>query len=56
MGFSFRKTMPVGRSARVNISKSGASVSKKVGRTTVNSRGRATVRLGKGTAFRFKLW
>ena len=56
MGFSFRKTVPVGRKARVNISKSGASGSKKAGPLTVNSRGRATVRLGKGSAIRIKLW
>ncbi len=56
MGFTFHKRKRLGRSASLNLSKSGASLSKRVGRTTVSSRGRGSVRLGKGLSFRFKLW
>jgi len=56
MSFSIRKTVPVTRSARVNVSKRGASMSKTAGRVTVNSRGLGRVRVAKGLSFRFKLW
>lgn len=52
MGFSYRKSVRAGKGRRVNLSKSGASVSQSVGPVTVNSRGRFTVRLGKGLAYR----
>lgn len=55
MGFSYRKRVRTGRSSWLNVSKSGVSESKRVGRLTVNSRGQARVRLGKGFSFRFKL-
>lgn len=55
MGFVFRKTKSLGSGARLNVSKHGASVSKKAGPITLNSRGRARVRLGKGISFRFKI-
>lgn len=55
MGFVFRKRKSLGRNAWVNLSKSGASVSKRAGRVTVSSRGRGSVRLFKGLSFRFKL-
>jgi len=54
MGIFFRKTVKVGKNSRVNLSKSGASVSTKVGPVTLNSRGRVTVRLGKGFSWRIK--
>ncbi len=56
MPFSIRKTIPVTRSARVNVSKRGASMSKTAGRVTANTRGRGRVRVAKGLSFRFKLW
>jgi len=56
MSFSIRKTIPVTRSARVNVSKRGASMSKTASRVTVNTRGRGRVRVAKGLSFRFKLW
>jgi len=56
MPFSIRKTVPVTRSARVNVSQRGASMSKTAGRVTVNSRGLGRVRVAKGLSFRFKLW
>lgn len=53
MGLIWNRRKRVGRGTNVNLSKSGASVSKRVGPVTVSSRGRASVRLGKG--LRFKL-
>ena len=38
----------------MNLSGRGASVSKKVGPVTLNSRGRATIRLAKGLSFRIR--
>lgn len=55
MGFVWRKRVRVGKTGAVNLSKSGASVSKRAGRVTVNSRGRGSIRLGKGISWRFKL-
>lgn len=52
MGLIFRKSIRVGKGTRVNLSKSGASVSKRVGPITVNSRGHVRVRLGGGFSFR----
>lgn len=53
MGWFFRKRVNLGNGVGVNLSKSGASVSKKVGRVTVNSRGKGSIRIGKGLSFRF---
>lgn len=55
MGIVFSKRKKLGKTTALNLSKSGASVSKKAGRVTVNSRGRGSVRLAKGLSFRFKL-
>ena len=52
MGFIFRKRVRLGRTAHVNLSKSGASVSERAGRVTVNSRGRVSVRILPGLSFR----
>ena len=52
MGLIFRRRVRVGRDSWANVSGSGVSVSKRVGRVTVNSRGRATVRLGRGISWR----
>ncbi|MBG0739015.1 DUF4236 domain-containing protein [Paeniglutamicibacter antarcticus] len=52
MGLSFRKTMKLGKKTRLNVSKSGISASRKAGPITVNSRGRVTIRLGKGISWR----
>lgn len=54
-GFRFRKTKNLGDGTRVNYSKSGASVTKKVGPISVNSRGRVTLRIAKGLSFSKKL-
>jgi hypothetical protein len=55
MGFVFRRRKRLGQGLNLNVSKSGASVSKKVGRVTVSSRGRGSIRIAKGLSFRFKL-
>jgi hypothetical protein len=55
MGLVFRKRIRTGRATALNLSKSGASVSKRVGRLTVNSRGTGRVRIAKGLSFRFKI-
>ncbi|MHB1173019.1 MAG: DUF4236 domain-containing protein [Lacisediminihabitans sp.] len=52
MGFYFRKRVRLNKSAHVNLSKSGASISEKVGPVTVNSRGRVTVRILPGLTWR----
>jgi hypothetical protein len=53
MGLILRKTARLGKTGRVNVSRSGVSVSKKFGRfVTVNSRGRITIRLAPGISFR----
>lgn len=52
----FQRRVRAGRRTTVNLSKSGASVSKRAGRVTVNSRGRASIRTPvKGLSIRFKL-
>lgn len=53
MGLNFRRRISVGKNTNVNLSRSGAGVSRKIGPVTINSRGRTTIRLGKG--FNFKL-
>ena len=55
MGLIFRKSKSLGRGGRVNLSKTGVSVSKRVGRVTVNTRGRGRIRIAKGLSFRFKI-
>ena len=55
MGLSFRKSVRLGKALRLNVSRSGASLSQRVGRVTVNSRGRGSIRVGKGVSWRFKL-
>lgn len=53
MGFIYRKRVRLGRASWLNVSKSGLSVSKRVGRVTLNSRGGGRVRLAPGLSFRF---
>jgi len=52
MGLIFRKTKKIGKNTRLNFSKSGVSVTEKLGPVTINSRGRITIRLGKGLTWR----
>lgn len=53
MGLIYRKRVKLGRNTAVNLSKSGASASERIGPVTVNSRGRVTLRLLPGLTFRF---
>jgi hypothetical protein len=53
MGFVWRKRIKIGKGESVNLSRHGASVSKRVGRVTVNSRGRGSIRIMPGLSFRF---
>lgn len=55
MGLVFSRRKRLGRGLNLNLSKSGASVSKRVGRATVSSRGRGSVRLARGLSWRFKI-
>lgn len=52
MGIIFNRRKKVGKGTTLNVSKRSASVSKRVCPLTVNSRGRASVRLGKGLRFK----
>lgn len=52
MGFVLRKSFGLGRRTRLNLSRRGASVSRRVGPVTVNSRGGFTIRLLKGLSYR----
>ena len=52
MGISYRKRIKIGDDTYLNISKSGISVSKKVGKATINSRGTTTINLGNGITYR----
>lgn len=54
MGFTFRRSFSLGRGMRLNLSRRGASVSKRVGPLTANSRRRYSVRLMKGLSYRGK--
>jgi hypothetical protein len=57
MGLIIRKRIRVTPTEHLNVSKSGLSVSKRVGRVTLNSRGRATIRILPGISFRIgKKW
>ena len=48
MGLVFSKRKKVGKNATMNLSKSGVSISQKAGPLTINSRGKASIRLGNG--------
>lgn len=52
MGFIFNRRKTIAKGTTANVSKSGVSVSKKVGRVSVNSRGKASINLGKGIRFK----
>jgi hypothetical protein len=52
MGFSYRKRIRTGRRSWLNISKRGVSGSFRLGPFTMNSRGRSSLRLGKGLSYR----
>lgn len=51
MGLNYRKRIKLGKNSGLNLSKSGISLSQKVGPVTFNSRGRTTFRLGQGWSY-----
>jgi hypothetical protein len=53
MGFVFRKSLRLGRGRRLNLSSRGASVSQRIGRLTLSSRGGGSIRILPGLSFRF---
>lgn len=54
MGLNFRKTIKLGKRTKANVSKKGVSLSTKIGPFTFNSKGRGSVKLGKGFNYTFK--
>jgi hypothetical protein len=54
MPLIFRKSLRGPRGTRINLSKRGASVSKRFGPITVNSRGHVTLRLLPGVFWRIR--
>jgi hypothetical protein len=52
MGLVFGKRIRLGGNETVNLSKGAASVAKRVGRVTVNSRGRGSIRILPGLSVR----
>ncbi len=52
MGIQYRKRVRTGRNSWMNVSKRGVSFSARSGPFTFNSRGRTSVRLGKGLTYR----
>ena len=55
MGLVFRRSFRLGRSVRLNVSRRGVSVSRRVGRFTASSRGGFSVRLLKGLSYRGRI-
>ena len=53
MGFVVRRSLRLGRGSRLNLSNRGASISQRIGRLTLNSRGGGSIRLLPGLSFRF---
>jgi len=55
MGLVLNKRLRLSRNSSLNLSNSGASLSQRIGRVTINSRGRGSLRLLKGLSWRFKI-
>jgi hypothetical protein len=53
MPVQYRRSKSLGAGTRLNVSKSGLSVSKRVGPLTLNSRGRGSLRIAPGFSYRF---
>lgn len=51
VGLNYRRRKRLGKSAWLNVSRSGASVSRRVGRVTFNSRGGGSFRIARGLSF-----
>ncbi len=48
MGFNYRRRIKTGANSFLNLSKSGASYSRRIGRATFNSRGGGSYRICQG--------
>ena len=55
MGINYHERKKIDKNTTLNISKSGISVSRKIGNVTVNSRGKVTINLGNGIIIRQNL-
>lgn len=55
MGLVWRRRKRLGRNTYLNLSKSGPSLSRRIGPLSVSSRRRGSLRLGRGLSWRFKL-
>ncbi len=55
MGINYHGRKKIDNDTIMNISKSGISISKKIGNITVNSRGGVTINLGNGIIIRQNL-
>jgi hypothetical protein len=53
MGFVFRRSVGLGRCTRLHLSGRGASLSQRIGRLTLSSRGGGSFRILPGLSFRF---
>lgn len=53
MGLVYRRRVREGRNAWLNVGRRGVSQSVRLGRVTINSAGRGSVRLFRGVSYRF---
>lgn len=53
MGLRIQRRVKIGKKTHLNVSNSGVSGSVKIGRLTLNSRGRNSIRIAKGLSFKF---
>lgn len=53
MGLRIQRRIKINKNTHVNVSNSGVSTSVKIGRLTLNSRGRSSIRLFKGLSLKF---
>jgi hypothetical protein len=54
VGTNFRKTISLTKNIKANISKKGVSFTGKFGPITLNSKGKGSIKLGKGINHTFK--
>ena len=52
MGIVFNRRKKLGKNSWVNVSRKGLSASTKIGPLTLNTRGKSSIRLGKGISFK----
>jgi hypothetical protein len=55
MPLVWRRSLRLSKRSRLNLSRSGASLSHRRGPVTINSRRRGSIRLPFGVSYRFKL-